>query len=78
VEVTANGKWVISVSKDFTLKVWDLERREVIASFSGESPLICCAVSPDGVTIVAGEQSGRVHFLRLEGMECSQPQCAPS
>jgi len=25
-----------------------------------------CAVTPDGRTIVAGEKSDRVHFLRLE------------
>jgi len=23
---------------------------------------------PDGVTVVAGDSSGRVHFLRLEGV----------
>ncbi|HLP92165.1 MAG TPA: hypothetical protein VK184_26690 [Nostocaceae cyanobacterium] len=31
--------------------------------------LTCCAVAPDGVTIVAGEASGRLHFLRLQGMK---------
>jgi hypothetical protein len=29
---------------------------------------MACAVASDGVTIVAGELSGRVHFLRLEGV----------
>ncbi|WP_411675271.1 hypothetical protein [Dulcicalothrix desertica] len=28
----------------------------------------CCAVTSDGATIVAGETSGRLHFLRLEGI----------
>ncbi|WP_318285844.1 N-acetylglucosamine kinase [Limnospira fusiformis] len=27
-----------------------------------------CAVAPDGVTVVAGDNVGRVHFLRLEGL----------
>jgi hypothetical protein len=36
-------------------------------SFIGESSINCCAISPDGLTIVAGEKSGRVHFLSLEG-----------
>jgi hypothetical protein len=31
--------------------------------------MISCDVSADGRTIVAGETSGRVHFLRLEGLE---------
>jgi WD40 repeat protein len=68
VAVIPDDKWVISASDDNTLKVWDLKSREVIASFSGDSALECCAVAPDGVTIVAGEASGRVHFLRLEGV----------
>ncbi|MEH1978728.1 MAG: hypothetical protein V7L27_05560 [Nostoc sp.] len=40
----------------------------MIATFTGEYPISCCAVAPDGVTIVAGDTSGRVHFLRLQGM----------
>jgi hypothetical protein len=28
-----------------------------------------CAVAPDGVTVVAGGDSGRLHVLRLEGLE---------
>ena len=71
VAVTADGKRAISGSDDSILKLWNLETGEVIASFTGESPINCCAVAPDGVTIVAGEQSGRVHFLRLEGIEAS-------
>ncbi|MEW6491157.1 MAG: hypothetical protein AB1589_01210, partial [Cyanobacteriota bacterium] len=69
VAVTGDSKQAISASDDNTLKLWDLETGEVIASFTGEYPLSCCAVAPDGVTLVAGERSGRVHFLRLEGME---------
>jgi WD40 repeat protein len=69
VAVTPNGKCVISASSDHTLKVWDLKTQKIIASFTGESSINCCAVAPDGVTIVAGEASGRLHFLRLEGIE---------
>ncbi|HCQ22633.1 MAG: hypothetical protein ACK513_11330 [Aphanizomenon sp.] len=50
-----------------TIKIWDLGTDEEIATFTGESPITCCLVAPDGVTIVAGEGSGRVHFLRLQG-----------
>ncbi|MBX9255101.1 hypothetical protein H1Q63_14325 [Desmonostoc muscorum CCALA 125] len=66
-----NGQQVISASYDKTLKVWNLQTREVIATFSGEYPIYCCAVAPDGMTIVAGDASGRVHFLRLENMGCN-------
>jgi len=68
VAVTSDSKRVISSSWDTTLKVWDLSSGEVIASFTGERALECCAVAPDGVTIIAGEASGRVHFLQLEGV----------
>ena len=66
VAVTADGKRALSGSGDNTLKLWNLETGEVIASFTGDSPIICCAVAPDGVTIVAGEASGQVHFLLIE------------
>jgi hypothetical protein len=36
-----------------------------IATFTGEGGMTSCAVAPGGRTIIAGEQSGRVHFLRL-------------
>jgi WD40 repeat protein len=52
-----------------TIKVWDLSSGKVIASFTAESPIASCAIAPDGVTIVAGDESGRVYFLRLEGVE---------
>ena len=66
IAVTPDGNLVISASDDNTLKVWDLETRQVIADFTGESSLECCAVAADGVHIIVGEASGRVHFLRLE------------
>lgn len=57
----------ISVSVDKTLKVWDLEKNKAIANFTANSSLRCCTVAKDGVTVVAGEYSGRLLFLKLEG-----------
>ncbi|OUL20117.1 hypothetical protein BV378_30415 [Nostoc sp. RF31YmG] len=65
--LTPDGKYVISASYDNTLKVWDWQTGELLASFTGDSPIYCCAVAPDGVRVVAGDMSGRVHFLRLQG-----------
>lgn len=66
VTVTPDGCDVVSGSHDHTLKVWDLARRRVVATFTADFPILCCAVAPDSKTIVAGDSSGRVHFLRRE------------
>jgi WD40 repeat protein len=67
IAVTPDGKTVISRPHDNTIKIWDLATRKKIATFTGDSNIYCCAVAPDGVTILAGEQSGKLHFLRLQG-----------
>ena len=67
VAVSADGKRAISASTDRTLKVWDLASGAEIASFSADAPLCCCAATPDGSIIVAGDAAGGVHFFRLEG-----------
>ena len=66
--IAPDGKRVISASWDKTLKLWKLETGEVIDTFSSDVSMSCCAVAPDGVTIVAGESSGRLHFLHLKGV----------
>ena len=66
VAVMPDGKRILSGSWDKTFKVWDLHTQEVMASFIGDGAFLCCAVAPDDMTIVAGEASGRLHFLRLE------------
>jgi hypothetical protein len=44
------------------------ESGEAIATFIGDGALFCCAARSDGVTIVAGEASEQLHFLRLENI----------
>jgi WD40 repeat protein len=68
VAVSAHGWRAVSSSDDDTLKLWNLERGEALATFTAESPIWACALAPDGLTIVAGDAGGRVHFLRLEGV----------
>jgi WD40 repeat protein len=68
VSVTPDGRGAISASSDKTLKVWDMESGSIIASFCGESVLYSCGITPDGKTIVAGDKSGRMHFMRLENV----------
>ncbi|BAY26879.1 WD repeat protein [Calothrix sp. NIES-2100] len=65
IALSADGLYAISGSDDRILKVWNWQTGEVIASFTGESSIYCCAIASDGVKVVAGDASGRVHFLRL-------------
>jgi len=67
--ISPNGQTLVTAFDDRTLKVRDISTGKEIAQFIGESAIWCCAIAPDGKTIVAGEASGRVHFLRLEGVE---------
>ena len=69
VKVTSDGQLVISASSDKTIQVWEFKTRKVIAKFTGESGINCCAVAPDNVTIVAGEEAGNIHFLRLQDFQ---------
>ena len=63
---TADGR-AVAVSNDKTLKVRNLATRGAAATFTADAGMYCCAVAPDGRTIVAGDAAGRVHFLKLEG-----------
>lgn len=71
VAIASNGKRVISGSRDKTLKVWDFDRKQVIASLTMDGMLQCCAIATDKMEIVAGDEFGVVHFLRLEEMQMS-------
>ncbi|HYW44234.1 MAG TPA: NB-ARC domain-containing protein [Bryobacteraceae bacterium] len=65
VTLTPDGKRAVSGSADNTVKLWDLGTGEAIASFGGEGAILCCAALPDGLTFLAGEASGTLHFLKL-------------
>ncbi len=67
VALSTHGQLAVSVSLDNTLKVWDVETGHCIATLVVGVPLICCALSADGKTIIAGDDLGWVHFLELVG-----------
>jgi WD40 repeat protein len=72
VAVTPEGAQAVSASGDHTLKVWELDSGLCLATFTADAPILSCAVARDGVTIVAGDASGAVHFLTLEMPGASQ------
>jgi WD40 repeat protein len=64
VAVLADGRRAVSGSRDNTLRLWDLESGEVIATFTGDAAITCVAVARDDL-FVAGSANGAVHILRL-------------
>jgi WD40 repeat protein len=65
VALTPDGGFAISGSRDGTIILWDLKTRKEKATFTGEGAITGCGVTADGRTIIAGDSSGRVHFLRV-------------
>jgi WD40 repeat protein len=64
VVTSPDGKHVISVSNDKTLRIWDIREGDCLFTFWADAPLYTIAVNSLTDTIIAGDQSGRVHFLR--------------
>jgi WD40 repeat protein len=58
--VTPDGRFAAATSgtphyaSDNTLRIWNLETREFVARFVGESPFLSCALCRDGATLLAG------------------------
>ena len=65
VAVLGSGR-VVSASDDGTLRVWDVDTGEQLDFFRADARFSCCAVMPDGRTVVAGDVDGKVHVLRYE------------
>jgi WD40 repeat protein len=65
VAVSPDGRRAVSASWDKTVKVWDLEAGTVVATFTCDGAVRCCAFSGPH-RIVAGDNAGRVHLLSLE------------
>ena len=65
IAVTPDGRFVASCSEDSSVRLWDLHSAKEITAFTGERTMSSCAIASDGRTIVAGDDAGQVHFLRL-------------
>jgi WD40 repeat protein len=59
------GTMVVSGSRDGTVRVWDPKQGRCVASHDTGETVTACAVAPVNDAIVAGDDSGRVHFLEL-------------
>jgi WD40 repeat protein len=64
---TSNAKLAVSGHIDGTIIVWDVERRQRLASFLADAAIIRCAIA-DCMIVVAGDSLGRIYFLKLENI----------
>jgi WD40 repeat protein len=66
--VTRDGKRIVSGSADGSLRIWDIETKAEVASWtadSGVEVLSCCPVSTDASCFVYGDSNGNVNVVRL-------------
>ena len=59
-----DGRRIVSASWDNTLRVWNAESGCCLHIFHGDMSFFSCTWSPDGHNVVAGDDVGRVLFLR--------------
>ena len=71
VGLTPDGAYAASCGDDGTVRLWDMGSAAEVARLCGVGWVCACGIAPDGRTIVAGDASGRVHFLRLENADAS-------
>jgi WD40 repeat protein len=62
--VSLCGKCAVSTSYDSTLKIWNWYTGELITTFYADKPLFCNAIAENYMCIIAGDNTGNVHFLR--------------
>jgi WD40 repeat protein len=71
--ILPDGQQILIISGNHNLQLHNLESG-VVCSFIGDSPLTSCAIVPDGSIVIVGEESGKVHFLRIENpTKCQIP-----
>jgi len=66
-----DGQSVVSAAEDCTIVVWDSRAQRVVLKFFGKV-FECLAIGVGG-SIVAGDSTGAVYFLRLSGFEFGPP-----
>lgn len=65
VAIDNKGKYAVSVSDDCTVRLWSLLEGKLVSVYTGDSPMKVCTIDNQG-KIVAGDQSGVLHFLQVE------------
>ncbi len=68
--VSPDGRWLVSGSQDWTIRLWDLRTSSVVRTFEGHAGVVhTVAFTPDGQSILSGSED---RTLRLWGVNKAQ------
>ena len=70
VAATKDGKYVISGSKDCTIRMWDLATHESTILLEHTSDIHCLSITSDSRTLVSGSDGGLIHVFDLANKTC--------
>lgn len=70
IAITPNGKQIISVSDDCTVRIWDIESGENIKTFKQSGQIFSMAVMPIEKQIVIGPDDYNIYVLDMETSKC--------
>jgi hypothetical protein len=63
---SANGRMLVSASRDVTISLWDVASGSPLQSLVGHSePAVSIAISPDGATLASGSQDGTTRLWTI-------------
>ncbi|RMF27090.1 MAG: hypothetical protein D6759_18325, partial [Chloroflexi bacterium] len=60
VAVSPDGRWIVSGSRDRTVRAWDPASGTPRVLFWNDAPILSLALSPDGRLLACGDEVGRV------------------
>ena len=75
IDISPDGSTLVSASRDRTVILWDLDRRQESRSWSQlyDSEVTTVNFSPDGKRIISGSRDGTMRLINLKNDTVSQP-----
>lgn len=68
VTLTHDEQAVVVACRDHTVEVWDLAAKQRVATYMGDAIPLHLSVIPTNNAIAVGDENGRIHLLKLEGL----------